>query len=337
MQKSLNCIFKYSIAAFILPSLFYTALFAQKDIAAQPFKVDGDTIYAFVNHSGEILNIPGQPYYRKWWPNGSGKFVEHLFFADSGTISRIAEYSDKALKVKDGLYVTFYRDGMMKDSGYYVDNKKQGIHSGWYDDGSQHYTKQFKNDLPIDTGYTFRNDGSMASVSITDTFGNGIYQQYHQSGKVMLMGRLLGGERNGIWQLKREDGTKRMELSYLKDSITQTVCYDADGIKRLSGDCVFEKPASYPGGIQRWTTFLQKNLKYPDFAIDNNIEGVVAVQFIVDKEGNASEFLIVRSPHESLSKEVLRLMEKSGKWEPAIQYNEKVIYRHIQSVTFRLK
>lgn len=336
MKKSLNCLLRYCLPV-IISACFALSLFAQKDEAEQPFKVDGDTLYALVDHSGEILNIPGQPYYRKWWPNGSGRYIENLFYTDSGRIARIAEYSDKELKVKNGLYLTFHGNGMMKDSGYYVNNKKQGVHAGWYEDGEQYYMKKFKDDIPVDTCYTFMNDGQLASVSITDSLGNGLYQQYRSGGKVLLIGRLLGGNRNGIWQLKREDGSKRMEINYLKDSIIQTICYDADGFTRLSGDCVFEKPAAYPGGNEKWVIFLEKNLRYPEYAIDKNIEGRVFVKFLVDKEGNASDFEIISSPDKSLSIEVLRLMKKSGKWEPAIQYNQKVTYRHIQGITFRLK
>ncbi len=214
MHQSLNNLYRYCTLVLVCSLTLFTPLFAQKDEATKPFKVDGDTLYALVNHFGEILNIPGQPYYRKWWPNGKGKFIENLFYADSGKIARIAEYSDKALKVKDGLYLTFHGNGMMDDSGYYANNKKQGIHAGWYEGGEQYYVKKFKDDIPIDTCFTFMEDGQMASVSITDSLGNGLYQQYLPGGKVLLIGRLLGGERNGKWQLKREDGTKRMEISF---------------------------------------------------------------------------------------------------------------------------
>lgn len=335
--KTLSAAFKKYTSTAIMLITISGAAFAQADRAEQPLKSDGDTLFAFVNRSGEILNLIGQPYYRKWWPEGKGKYVEHLFNAEDGTIARIAYYSDKDLKTKNGLYTTFHPNGMMKDSGYYVNNQKQGTHIGWYDEGEQHYVKQYKNDLPVDTGFTFRDDGTMASVTITDSLGNGIYQQYHTNGKVMLIGNLTEGVRNGPWTLKREDGSKRMDLIYLKDSIVQTACYADDGVTRLPGDCIFEKPASYPGGIKQWGLFLQRNLRYPHAAIDKNIEGIVAVQFVVDKEGNASEFQIISSPDPLLSNEVLRLMNKSGKWEPAIQYNQKVIYRHIQTVSFRLR
>jgi len=50
-----------------------------------------------------------------------------------------------------------------------------------------------------------------------------------------------------------------------------------------------EIESEYPGGASAWTRYLGKNLSYPQEAIDNEIQGQVVVQFIVDKEGNISD------------------------------------------------
>jgi periplasmic protein TonB len=81
---------------------------------------------------------------------------------------------------------------------------------------------------------------------------------------------------------------------------------------------------------------LERSLNYPEEAQRNNISGTVKVKFHVAKDGSLSDFEIVASPDKSLSQEVIRLMKKSPKWEPAIQLNSPVIYRHIQSITFNL-
>ncbi len=50
-----------------------------------------------------------------------------------------------------------------------------------------------------------------------------------------------------------------------------------------------EIESEYPGGMTAWQRFLNRNLRYPQEAVDQNVEGFVTVQFIVDKEGNVSE------------------------------------------------
>jgi protein TonB len=96
-----------------------------------------------------------------------------------------------------------------------------------------------------------------------------------------------------------------------------------------------EIESDYPGGMQAWQRFLNRNLRYPQEAIDQNVEGYVTVQFIVDKEGNVSEVEAVSGPAE-LRAEAVRVIKKSGKWAPAIQNGRKVKSYKRQPIGFRL-
>lgn len=301
-----------------------------------PFKIDKDTLYAMVDHQGKIQNLPGVQYLQKWWPE-NGKFRVLIFDGEKGNLLKAGWYADSKLKEKDGVFEEFYPNGMTRDSGLFVNNSRQGTFKGWYEEGEMHHVLHFKNNLPVDTSIVFRKDGSLAEITIADQQGNGIFQDYHENGKVRLLGRIVAGERQGNFTLKREDGTKMMNVVYLKDSVTDAYCFEPDGLTPAKGPCIFEKKPEFPGGEKAWSNFLARNLKYPDYAIDKNIQGVVRVKFIVYTDGSIDELEILSSPDPSLSKEVLRLMQKSPKWQPAIRLNEKVIYRHVQAVTFRLQ
>lgn len=98
-----------------------------------------------------------------------------------------------------------------------------------------------------------------------------------------------------------------------------------------------ENPAEFPGGQDAWRRYLERSLQYPEAAQEAGIQGVVRVQFIVDKEGNISEVQALNDPGEGLAEEAVRIIKKGPKWKPAEQNGRKVIYRHIQSVTFRLE
>jgi protein TonB len=96
-------------------------------------------------------------------------------------------------------------------------------------------------------------------------------------------------------------------------------------------------PAGFPGGVQGWTEYLQKNLRYPNKAVRKSIQGVVRVQFIVDREGNISEVVALNDPGGGLAEESVRIIKNGPKWKPAEQNGRKVIYRHIQAITFKLE
>jgi protein TonB len=98
-----------------------------------------------------------------------------------------------------------------------------------------------------------------------------------------------------------------------------------------------ENPAEFPGGADAWKRYLERSLNYPDAAQENGTQGVVRVQFIVDKEGNISEVQALNDPGDGLGEEAVRIIKKGPKWIPAEQNGRKVIYRHVQAITFRLE
>lgn len=97
-----------------------------------------------------------------------------------------------------------------------------------------------------------------------------------------------------------------------------------------------EIESEYPGGPAAWQRYLNKTLRYPQDAIDNEIQGTVVIQFIVDKEGNVSDVEAISGPEE-LRGEAVRVIKKSGKWTPAVQNGRQVKSYKKQPIVFRLE
>lgn len=96
-----------------------------------------------------------------------------------------------------------------------------------------------------------------------------------------------------------------------------------------------EIESEYPGGMPAWQRFLNRNLHFPDEALEKGVDGFVTVQFIVDQEGVVSNVLAVSGPEE-LRAEAIRVIKKSGKWTPAIQNGHKVKSYKRQPIGFRI-
>ena len=97
-----------------------------------------------------------------------------------------------------------------------------------------------------------------------------------------------------------------------------------------------EIESSYPGGAAAWQRYLIKTLRYPQEAQDNEIQGTVVVQFIVDKAGVVSEVEAISGPQE-LRDEAVRVIKKSGQWTPAVQNGRQVKSYKKQPIVFRLE
>ena len=99
-----------------------------------------------------------------------------------------------------------------------------------------------------------------------------------------------------------------------------------------------EIESDFPGGAAAWLRYLNKNLRYPDDAVNNEIQGTVIVQFIVDKEGNVSDVQAISGPDNGgLREEAMRVIKKSGRWTPAIQNGRQVKSYKKQPIVFKLE
>lgn len=77
-------------------------------------------------------------------------------------------------------------------------------------------------------------------------------------------------------------------------------------------------PASFPGGDEARDQYIKVNMKYPQVAKDNGIEGVVAVIFTVKTDGSIGNIKIKRMVDPDLENEAVRLVKQMPAWEPAM-------------------
>lgn len=95
----------------------------------------------------------------------------------------------------------------------------------------------------------------------------------------------------------------------------------------------------FPGGIDSLQSYLQTNLKYPFWENKQRIQGVVYVQFVVDKQGKIRNPEITESVKDSknFDGEVLRIINNMPDWIPGIKDGEKVDVIFSLPVKFKLK
>lgn len=73
----------------------------------------------------------------------------------------------------------------------------------------------------------------------------------------------------------------------------------------------------FPGGKEALDNYIETNLKYPEAAKANGIEGVVDVAFIVYTDGTIGAIKIVRMVDPDLETEAIRLVKGMPHWLPA--------------------
>ena len=110
--------------------------------------------------------------------------------------------------------------------------------------------------------------------------------------------------------------------------------------KEVKPDVVFrsvEQMPQFPGGEAALMKYLQSHINYPPMAAENNIQGRVVVQFVIDKTGHVGEVKIVRSVDKDLDKEAARVCASLPKFTPGRQNGQPVSVWYTLPVSFKLQ
>ncbi|MBS1519608.1 MAG: TonB family protein [Bacteroidetes bacterium] len=75
-----------------------------------------------------------------------------------------------------------------------------------------------------------------------------------------------------------------------------------------------EKMPDFPGGLNAYKRFLASNLVYPESARQRGVKGFVRVSFIVEMDGNLSDFKVLKSLSKEMDAEAVRVLRNSPKW-----------------------
>lgn len=94
--------------------------------------------------------------------------------------------------------------------------------------------------------------------------------------------------------------------------------------------------AMFPGGYPALQKYIVDNMNYPQEALDWGDEGVVALTFVVEKDGTVSNIEISRGVSKELDREAKRLLMKSPKWIPGENQYEKVRSRVMLPIRFEI-
>ena len=98
-----------------------------------------------------------------------------------------------------------------------------------------------------------------------------------------------------------------------------------------------EQMPQYPGGMKAFQNYLKRNLKYPPQAKRDSIEGVVAIQFVVERNGRITSPVIVRSLEPSMDTVALNVIRNMPRWIPAKDHGTIVRCKYSVPVQFKIE
>lgn len=98
-----------------------------------------------------------------------------------------------------------------------------------------------------------------------------------------------------------------------------------------------EQQAEFPGGQAALMKWLSNNIRYPESAQQNDIQGRVIVKFVVEKDGSIGQATIAKGVDKDLDREAIRVVKKMPKWQPGKNNGVAVRSYFTLPVTFKLQ
>lgn len=257
-------------------------------------------------------------------------FTVSYTYTDYGKDSQTSDPDKSKIIMKSGKYTIDF------------DNSTGTVSFSVQDDGNSVKTIDV-DQLLAKKGISISKDGGPTIIDISD---DGI-------DKDDLFFDLAGNTR---FQINGEDITGQSQgVRIKKDGYPEKICItsspEGDGIiinmvdneesdqddKTYQLGDVQVKPKFQGEEAAGFTKWILEHLEYPEEALKNKIEGIVVIQFTIDKNGKLVNPSILKGANELLDNEALRVVKESPQWEPAMIKGKPVGVTFALPVTFRIK
>lgn len=113
----------------------------------------------------------------------------------------------------------------------------------------------------------------------------------------------------------------------VSDGLSNPLTSELESAETESDETIFlfvEQLPTPQGGDKALGEYLSKNLDYPAEAVDKNIEGVVYVRFIVEKDGTISNVRLVHDIGGGCGRAAVEAVENMPPWSPGLKNGKPV-------------
>ncbi|MEI2274985.1 M56 family metallopeptidase [Sphingobacterium sp. ML3W] len=78
------------------------------------------------------------------------------------------------------------------------------------------------------------------------------------------------------------------------------------------------------GGMRKFMTWVSNNYDYPKAALENAVNGVIEISFVVERDGSLTDLKIKKELGYGTGEAALKLMRRAEKWSSGVQNGRKV-------------
>lgn len=144
-----------------------------------------------------------------------------------------------------------------------------------------------------------------------------------------------------LLQVVKNDTKITTEVDFAEFSDDTEILQQVEVVEEtIEDDAPFVTAETMPkfqgGDLNTFRNWVQSNVKFPQIALENGIQGRVILSFVIERDGRLTNIKVLQTPDRSLSEEAIRVLNKSPKWTPGKQRNQVVRVSYTLPVEFRV-
>jgi len=98
-----------------------------------------------------------------------------------------------------------------------------------------------------------------------------------------------------------------------------------------------EQEPTPAGGMAAFYKYLGNNIRYPAVAKENNVQGKVFMQFVVERDGSLTDVKVIRGIGSGCDEEAIRVLKNAPRWKAGIQNGRPVRVQYNVPISFTLQ
>ncbi len=211
----------------------------------------------------------------------------------------VAHYTDSTQKVHEGRYQYYFENGITSADGNYKNGEKDGLWTGYYQDGKIDDSIEYKNGRTVTAkNFYYLEVEHQILETLDDVANNQFYATTYDLHGVVVS--------------------------------TENIPEDYTGLY-LNTD----KECSFPGGLHEWSRYISQAITSHITELSESDYGTVLIRFIVDSSGNISDVRPLSKKYSTIAKIAFNAIDAGPKWIPAERNGKKVKTIRIQPVTLQ--
>lgn len=236
----------------------------------------------------------------------------------SGKLQMEGNSTDKEYLTRQGLFKYYYESGNIKSEVTFDKSIPTGIKTDWYDNGvkkleGEYFLKEGEKEPEFKINQLWNSEGKPLVIN-----GNGFYDDTDD--KSSARGNLINGFKDGIWEGTNYEFDFKYTETYDHGKFIHGKSIDKYNIEHEYDEIMVKaKPKK---GIKHFYKFIGKEFNMPRES--ESISGKMMFTFVIDKDGDASEFTVIKSLGANLDNEAIRVIKKYPDWASGVFRGIKV-------------